>query len=243
MFERSARYYDAIYSFKDYRAEAEEVHGLIQRFAPQARSLLDVGCGTGLHLMHLKRHYEVAGLDLDQNLLDIAKERLPSVELHRADMVDFDLGRRFDAVTCLFSSIGYVTDEQAMRRAIASMAAHLNDPGVLVVEGWIKPEDWDPKGAAVHQGEYDGKKVIRMMNGQLDGDVSTLWAHYLVETDNGSIEHLVEEHRLGLYTAEQYLTAFEEASLAAQVDDEALMGRGVYIGVKEGSPTEMGYGR
>lgn len=235
MFTRSARYYDAIYSFKDYQAEAEEVHQLIRRSAPDARSLLDVACGTGMHLAHLERHYEVVGLDLEPTLLEIARRRLPSVQLHRADMMAFGLGRRFDAVTCLFSSIGYASEEGSMRRAIASMAEHLNDGGVLVVEGWITPEAWDPLGAGVHQAEHEGRKVVRMISSRREGDLSILDAHYLVEDTDGSIEHLVEEHRLGMYTEEQYVGAFEAAGLHTRVDHEALMGRGVYVGVRRAS--------
>src|SRR5688572_25745977 len=109
MFSKSARFYDAIYSFKDYAAEAIEVQDLIQSRNPEARTLLDVACGTGLHLQHLAGTFDVAGLDLDPELLRIAGERVPDVPLHEADMRTFDLGERFDAITCLFSSIGYVS--------------------------------------------------------------------------------------------------------------------------------------
>jgi ubiquinone/menaquinone biosynthesis C-methylase UbiE len=47
-----------------------------------AGSLLDVACGTGKHLEQLMRWYQVEGLDLDDGLLAIARERLPGVPLH-----------------------------------------------------------------------------------------------------------------------------------------------------------------
>ena len=103
MFTRSARFYDAIYSFKDYGKEATRIDALIRERRPKARKLLDVACGTGLHLQHLREGYEVEGLDLDPKLLKFARERLGEVPLHEGDMRDFDLGRRFDAITCLFS--------------------------------------------------------------------------------------------------------------------------------------------
>jgi ubiquinone/menaquinone biosynthesis C-methylase UbiE len=104
MFSRSADLYDALYAtFKDYADEAARLRELI---GPDARTLLDVACGTGAHLELLREHYEVVGLDLDPELLAIARGRLPGVELVEGDMTGFDLGRRFDAVACLFSSIG-----------------------------------------------------------------------------------------------------------------------------------------
>ena len=125
MFSNSARIYDAVYSFKDYGAEAERVHELIQERSPGASSLLDVACGTGKHLEQFRRWYpDVAGVDLDEGLIDVARDRLDDVPLQLADMTSFDLGRKFDAVTCLFSSIGYVGTVERLASAIAAMAAH-----------------------------------------------------------------------------------------------------------------------
>ena len=84
MFSNSARIYDAVYSFKDYRAEAERVHELIQERSPGASSLLDVACGTGKHLEQFRRWYpDVAGVDLDEGLVEVARERLDDVPLSR----------------------------------------------------------------------------------------------------------------------------------------------------------------
>src|SRR5687768_8716119 len=108
MYTKSARFYDALYRTKDYEAAVGQLRGLIDRHVCSARSLLDVACGTGKHLDHLQHYYTVEGLDISPSMLEVAKQRLPGVPLHVGDMVDFDLGRVFDVVTCLFSSIGSV---------------------------------------------------------------------------------------------------------------------------------------
>src|SRR5437870_7577059 len=99
MFTRSAAFYDLVYSFKDYAAEAEKVRLVIDAANNSSGNrLLDVACGTGQHLHYLKEHFEAEGLDLDPALLAIARNRLPDLRFTHADMVDFDLGRRFDAI-------------------------------------------------------------------------------------------------------------------------------------------------
>jgi SAM-dependent methyltransferase len=65
------------------------------------KTLLDVDRGTGGHLAYLKHYYVSEGLDLDPNLLAIARERHPELPFHHNDMVQFDLGHTFDAVVCL----------------------------------------------------------------------------------------------------------------------------------------------
>jgi SAM-dependent methyltransferase len=144
VFDESAELYDLFYDWKDYHAEAEKVRELVAARNPDARTLLDVGCGTGSHLVHVCDWYEVEGLDLNADLLQVAARRLPVVTLHEADMRDFDLGRTFDVVACLFSSIGYVETTDGLSRAVESMARHLAPSGVLIVEPWFSPSTFDP---------------------------------------------------------------------------------------------------
>jgi SAM-dependent methyltransferase len=228
VFSRSARIYDPIYaSIRDYPGEAEELDRLIQDRRPGARTLLDVACGTGAHLEHLTG-YEVEGLDLDPEMLAVARERLPAVVFHEGDMASFDLGRRFDAVVCMFSSIGYVRTEERLRSAIASMARHLEPGGVLVVEPWLSPDVWlDRHVGAVFVDEPE-LKIARMNISQRQIEVSILDFEYLVGTPD-RVEHFTERHELGLFTVEQYLDAFRAAGLEADHDREGPMGRGLYV--------------
>jgi SAM-dependent methyltransferase len=229
MFTKSARFYDAIYSFKDYAAEAEKVDALIQERKPGARTLLDVACGTGLHLAHLHERYEVEGLDLDPNLLAIAAERLPGVPLHQGDMTSFDLGRRFDAVVCLFSSIGYAKTVENLERAVTSMANHLEPGGVLVIEPWLTPDVWEDDHLGAVFVDEPELKIARVNLAEREGRLSRFVFHYLVLTPEG-VERFEEPHELSLFTHEEYLAAFRRARLDVEYDAEGLMGRGLYVG-------------
>ena len=228
MFTKSARFYDAIYAFKDYAAEAAKIDALIQGRKPDARTLLDVACGTGLHLQHLRDRYEVEGLDLDRELLATAAERLPDVPFHQGDMLDFDLGRRFDVVLCLFSSIGYAGTTERLNRAVKSMAGHLQPGGLLVVEPWFAPDAWEDGFVDAVFVDEPGLKLARMSISGREGRLSRVDLHYLVATADG-IERFEESHELGLYTHEEYLTAFRSAGFEVEHDAEGLMGRGLYV--------------
>ncbi len=160
MFRGTAHVYDLIYEAigKDYGAESSQIRSLIEQRKPEARTLLDVACGTGGHLRHLQETYEVTGVDLDPEMLEQARELLPDARLVEGDIRDLDLGETFDAVVCLFSSIGYLEDTDELDVAVGSMADHLNAGGVLVIDGWVRPDEWI-NGGHTNDRRFDGRSV------------------------------------------------------------------------------------
>jgi len=231
VFSETAELYDLFYDWKDYAGEADTLHELVDGRAPGARTLLDVACGTGRHLEHLRAWYDVEGVDLDEGLLAVARRNLQGVRLEAADMRELDLGRRFDVVTCLFSSIGYVQTPEALGSAIAAMARHLAPGGVLIVEPWFTPSAFDPSHPS-HAAVIDRPDVqaVRMNDSRVEGGMSVMDFHYLIARSGQPMEHLVETHTLGLFTDDEYRRALEAAGLAVEHDAGGLMGRGLWIG-------------
>ncbi len=109
MFSQSAEYYDRIYgAFKNYAEEAARIAALVKQKHPQARTMLDVACGTGEHARHLidKFGYEVDGIDLDPTLIAMAARKNKTSTFSVADMTDFHLGKRFEPpVACPVGAI------------------------------------------------------------------------------------------------------------------------------------------
>lgn len=229
MFTRSARYYDALYDFKDYAAAAREIHAVIQRYNPRARTLLDVACGTGRHLEHLGAWYGVEGLDINSDLLAAARLRCPNVPFHHASMVDFSLPSRFDAITCLFSSIGYVRTVENLAATLASMKRHLVPGGVILIEPWFTPESYWTDTITANFVDEPATKIAWMYTSKVEDGLAVLDIHYLVGTP-ASVEHFTERHELGLFSHDQYCAAIEETGLTVVHDPTGPFGRGLYIG-------------
>ena len=141
MFSKTTHLYDAIYSAKDYAGEAWRLKAFIaEHKRSTGNTLLDIACGTGGHVPYLRDDFVYEGLDLDPQMLAIARERNPGIDFHQGDMCDFGLGRQFDIVTCLFSSIGYARTVAKLEQAVATMARHLLPGGVLLVGPFFPPE-------------------------------------------------------------------------------------------------------
>jgi ubiquinone/menaquinone biosynthesis C-methylase UbiE len=232
VFERSAAYYDALYAFKDYAGAVAKLRDTVRRYCPCARRLLDVACGTGRHLEHLRSSYEVEGLDLNPQMLEVARHRCPGIPFHRGDMAEFELPRRYDVVTCLFSSIGYVQTLERLRLAIRCMARHLEPGGVLIIEPWFTPQSYVVGRLTANFVDEPDLKIAWMYISEIEGTRSILEIHFQVGTASG-IEHFVERHEIGLFSDAEYTEAFVAAGLRVTSDAEGLFGRGMYIGAAE----------
>lgn len=232
MISESARYYDRIYSFKDYRTEAQQIIRIVEeRLRAGRRRLLDVACGSGRHIEYLREAFEAEGLDVSQEMLAIACKRNPGVTFHHADMTDFELGHTFDVITCLFSSIGYLKTLDKVVKAVSCMARHLTPDGLLIVEPWLTPDTWNP--GTVHALFIDEPelKIARVNTSFVDGHISYFDLHHLVGTPKGT-KHFVEHHELGLFETDELESVFTEAGLDVTYDPEGLTGRGLFIGQK-----------
>jgi len=228
----TARYYDALYAFKDYAAESSRLIELIaEELGETGGSLLDVACGTGQHLAHLKTHFAVEGLDLSSDLLEIAGTRNPEVRLHLGDMTDFDLGRAYTVVTCLFSSIGYVKTLDHLCRAARCLAHHVAAGGLLLVEPWFTPDAWHPGTVHALLVDEPDLKIARVNTSFVKGRISYFDLHHLIGTPEGT-RHVVEHHELGLFEKKEMEDALSAAGLAVRYDCQGLTGRGLYIARK-----------
>lgn len=230
-----ARVYDLVHQGKgkDYAREADDLADLVTTRVPGARSLLDVACGTGLHLTHLAGRFErVEGLELSLDMLAAARHRNPDTAIHHGDMSDFVLGTTYSAVTCMFSSIGHMADQSELDAALGTFAAHTEPGGVVVVEPWWFPDTFTPGyvGAAVVEAE--GKTVSRVSHSRLEDGATRIDVHYLVAEPGRDIEHLSESHRITLFTRSAYELAFTRAGLDTEYLPGGPSGRGLFVGVR-----------
>jgi hypothetical protein len=170
----------------------------------------------------------VDGLDLDAAFVRIARRKHSAGQIYEADMSDFDLSRRYDAVTCLFSSIGYLRTLDRVAGALACFRNHLAPGGVILVEPWFAPGRLDTERVSSNTGEANGVRVTRVSRVEVDGRVSRLLFDYEV-TDGTGTRRFSEVHTLGLFTTPELLAAFRSAGLDVDYDPNGLTGRGLYV--------------
>jgi len=224
--------YDLIFSRRDYTAEIAFLTGVIREAGPGTASLLDVACGPGRHLAALAEEFpDAAGVDLSEAMVSLAAERVPEgVPVTLGDMRDFDLGRRFGAVICLFGSVGYMRETPALDEAVARMAAHLEPGGVLVVEPWHHPDTFEADRAIPVIARDDGRAITTLIVQRVEGRHGIMDMRHTVAF--GTDVHTFREvHELGLFTDAEYRASFEAAGLSVTHRDDAPGRPGLYVGV------------
>jgi SAM-dependent methyltransferase len=145
VFQAYAKYYDLLYRDKDYAGEAAYVHGLIEQDRPGARSLLELGSGTGRHALTLaERGYEISGVDRSAEMVARAQARAIDAGNARAvftqgDIRSVRLGRTFDVVVSLFHVMSYQTTDDDLAAVTETAAVHLEPGGLFIFDCWYGP--------------------------------------------------------------------------------------------------------
>ncbi|MCA1694313.1 MAG: class I SAM-dependent methyltransferase [Actinobacteria bacterium] len=132
----------------------------LRRYAPDASSFLEIGCGNGYVLKALHDAFptlEVAGAELHPQGLAHARRRLATVPLLQLDARRLPFVEEFDTIGA-FDVLEHIDDD---RGAIASIHAALKEGGLLLVTVPQHPWLWSAADeAAQHQRRYT-RSVLR----------------------------------------------------------------------------------
>jgi ubiquinone/menaquinone biosynthesis C-methylase UbiE len=235
LYAELAQYYDRIYALKNYQQEAEELRRLIgKKQRSRGRDLLEVGCGTGLYLQYFENDFSCTGIDINPPMLKIAKKRLNKTALLQGDMRTFELGREFDVVLCLFSSIANLKNYRELRQTMKNFSKHLKTGGVLVLGPWQHPEQFPPGVPRLFTYESRDLKLARIDFPKKKGAKSIMDFHWLIAEKNKQVEYIAEDrHELTSFTDNQYMESMRAAKLSPVfVRSKSPATTGLYVGTK-----------
>jgi len=235
-FKVVSRYYDALYvKDEEYAPEAARVKALLSAHGvPAGGDLLVLACGTGGHMPYFREQYAVAGLDLSEDMLALARTKFPGIPFHLGDMADFRLDGRFDAMVCLYGSIGFVRTVDGLRAAMRCIADGLRPGGVALITPWSTVEEFQEM-LVVDAADRPDWKIARMEQVRLKSSklVEVTFHHLLGQ--GVDVEYHRQSMEIGLFTRDEYCSAMADAGLdVVEEYGGADVRGGAYIGRKAG---------
>ncbi len=222
VFGNYSRYYDLLYRDKDYEAEADYVHSLIAKRRPGARTLLDLGCGTGRHASLLaERGYDVVGVDRSPAMLAEARARKVTngrTEFVEGDLRSVRLGRKFDVVVSLFHVMSYQTTNSDLLAGLTTLREHLAPGGLFVFDCWYGPAVLNLRPSVrVLRLEDDATAVTRLAEPVLhpnDNVVDVNYHVFVKDKQSGEVSELREKHSMRYLFAPEVAHFLSTAGLA-----------------------------
>ena len=222
VFREYAGFYDALYATKDYDAEVDFIQEIIRaRGVGDGASLLDMGCGTGGHVIPLARAgYEVTGIDRSAEMLAIARKKATkagvTAQLLSADVRTVRLGRTFDAVISMFAVMGYQLSNSDLADSFATARRHLVSGGVFVFDAWFGPAvlSQRPQVAEKRVPAEDGGTLVRLARPTLDVVAQTVRVDYTLRRDGEDALDVSESHTMRFLFAQEAAYFLEVAGFA-----------------------------
>lgn len=178
-----SKYYDALYKDKDYASESEYVAALIRRFKPDAATLLELGCGSGVHASLLaKKGFTITGIERSNEMIELARSKnIPGFTGIHGDIASSKLDQSFDVAISLFHVISYLTNQSDLINCFNHTNAHLNTGGLFVFDVWYSPAVYTQKPETrIRRIALPDTQITRIAESTVHPNTNTVDVHFEV---------------------------------------------------------------
>ena len=129
-YKEFAKYYDKFYKNKNYAKETE----FLISFIHKNDEIIDIGCGTGIHAYLLQQKgFKVDGLDINQQMLDIAKTRVHS-NFYLQNVLDLNINKKYNVIISMFAVLNHLKDTKELKKALLNLKNILTDDGKILID-------------------------------------------------------------------------------------------------------------
>ncbi len=226
IFDKYANFYDAYYVFKDYKKEVEFVLSLAKKYGVKKniKTILDIGCGTGGHLIPLaKAGLKVSGFDFSETMVKKAIEKIKKEShgtmLHTpvvtvGDARSYHDGKKYNLVISMFAVMGYLTSNEDFLAGLKTARAHLNRNRLFIFDVWFGPTVLVEKPETrIQEFEKNSIRTIRMVTPKLEPLRQVVSVHYnILQIDGEKVVAEVDEiHEMRFFFIQELKFFLENA--------------------------------
>ena len=203
VFDKYAAYYNLLYQDKDYKSEVNYVESQILKHSDfQAKSILDVGCGTGKHAkLFAEKSYQVTGIDLSDKMIKEAKKlENENLNFKVANATDFKLNTQIDSIVSLFHVASYQTSNEKLSSYFLNIYSHLKENGLFIFDFWYGPAVLlELPDVRVKRLKNESLKITRIAEPVINTEKNMVDVNYellLEDKNDKSIEKIHETHSM-----------------------------------------------
>lgn len=125
-----ANFYDIFNKDRNYSIEMKFLLNMLKG----RRKVLDVGCGTGIHLNVLENlGYIVEGIDISPKMMAVAKTRVNG-NIYKANLLDFKLGEKYSAIISMYHVFNHLKSYDEFELGIKNLLNHTEKGGIIILD-------------------------------------------------------------------------------------------------------------
>lgn len=214
MYNSFARGYDLLTDNIAYKQFADYYEEIFARQGIKPELVLDLGCGTGtVTAMMANRGYDMIGVDISGEMLNIARTKTDKVLFLQQDMTDFELYGTVDVIYSALDAVNYVLSKKDLKRMFRLVKNYLNFGGIFIFD-----INTPHKFQNVLDGNtfvYDKESVYCVWQNELDkrSGICTFFIDLFYREKGTLFERFYEEHYERAYEPGELGTMLKEAGL------------------------------
>ena len=159
--------YDFVMEHVEYEMWAEYIHGLLMRHAPEAKTILELGCGTGSQAFALQPlgPYDYLGTDISEQMLNVARHKAEEagedVRFEYADFTDYRVDTPVDAVLLLYDGLNYLLEMDDVMKLMRCTFRALREGGIFIVDQSTPSNSINNEPYFEHSDSAEGFSYVR----------------------------------------------------------------------------------
>jgi len=158
-------FWETVTSKERAKERADYVLRPIHDYRKNARRILEIGCGIGEVLANFPEKYEIYGLDIKKDYIDVCRRRIPKGTFLVSSMHNFKIDRKFDVIFSADDAINFLETFTQWKSTFQSVNDHLSEDGLFIFDIYTPEMLTSEKGKgptfrSISKGYYYDKGVV-----------------------------------------------------------------------------------
>lgn len=218
MFRNYAELYDSLYLDRSYISEVNYLHKIIKEDCNPNISLLDLGCGTGIHSLELSKFgFKVTGLDISPEMLSVANNKLTEIsqfqelscEFVIGDILKMKMNKKYDVVISMFHVMNFFLTNENFVSVLKSIYDALKEDGIFIFDTWngnsVSRDSFTPRSKEF---DFQGKKYLRTtqyVHDSISRIVDVNFEFYNINENKIKVSEFDENHKVRYFLKDEIL--------------------------------------